>query len=55
MRPPVGLELFVLSGIVKEDMATIARNVLPFIFMGGVGVREALGSDLIFQNVSNTL
>jgi C4-dicarboxylate transporter DctM subunit len=33
MTPPVGLELFVLKGIVKEDMATLARSVLPFIFM----------------------
>ena len=33
MTPPVGLELFILKGIVKEDMATIARSTLPFIFM----------------------
>jgi len=33
MTLPVGLELFVLRGIVKEDMATMARNVLPFVFM----------------------
>ncbi len=33
MTPPVGLELFILKGIVKEDMATISRSVLPFISM----------------------
>jgi C4-dicarboxylate transporter DctM subunit len=33
MTPPVGLELFILKGIVKEDMATIARSTIPFIFM----------------------
>jgi tripartite ATP-independent transporter DctM subunit len=33
MTPPVGLELFILKGIVKEDMATIARSTLPFLFM----------------------
>ena len=33
MTPPVGLELFILKGIVKEDMATIVRSTLPFILM----------------------
>jgi C4-dicarboxylate transporter, DctM subunit len=33
MTPPVGLELFILKGIVKEDMATIARSTIPFILM----------------------
>lgn len=33
MTPPVGLELFILKGIVKEDMATIVRSTFPFIFM----------------------
>jgi len=33
MTPPVGLELFILKGIVKEDMAIIARSTIPFIFM----------------------
>lgn len=33
ITPPVGLNLFVVSGIVKEKLGTVVRGVIPFIVL----------------------
>jgi C4-dicarboxylate transporter DctM subunit len=33
ITPPVGLNLFVVSGIAKEPLEKVVRSIVPFIFI----------------------
>lgn len=48
ITPPVGLNLFVVSGIVKEPLEKVVRGVLPFIVL----MLIVLALLVIFQDIS---